>query len=77
MDLCGLGRGASLNLAGEAVLESSIQRGSDLEAGCVTLIKDFSHPISLARKVLEETPHAFIGGEGAKQFGIEQVNRLF
>lgn len=71
-----LGRGSSLNIAGEAVMEASMQRGSDLEAGCVTLIKDIHHPISLARKVLEETPHAFIGGEGAKKFAIQMVMKL-
>lgn len=54
-------------------MESSIQRGSDLKAGCVTLLNDVRHPVSLARLVLEKTPHSFIGGEGAKQLAIREV----
>lgn len=35
--------------------------------GCVTLVKDIYHPISLARMVMA-TPHNFIGGVQANEF---------
>lgn len=62
-----------LNLDGEVEMEASIQRGSDLKAGCVTLLRDIQHPISLARRVLEKTPHSFLGGDGARRFALQQV----
>lgn len=63
-----------LNLDAEVEMEASMQRGSDLRAGCVTLIRDISHPISLARRVLEDTPHSVLGGDGARRFAIKQVS---
>jgi L-asparaginase / beta-aspartyl-peptidase len=60
-----VGVGGCLNIEGDVVLDAGIQRGSDLEAGCVALVKNVRNPISLARKVLDGTPHTFIAGEGA------------
>ncbi|XP_054261838.1 probable isoaspartyl peptidase/L-asparaginase GA20639 isoform X3 [Macrosteles quadrilineatus] len=37
-------------------------------AGAVTLVKNIAHPISLARRVMVETPHAFLGGEAVNEF---------
>lgn len=54
-------------------MDASIQRGSDLSAGCLTLIKDVKNPISLARRVMEASPHAFLGGDGARRFAIKEV----
>ena len=41
-------------------------------AGSVSFLQDIMHPISVARKVMEETPHVMLVGEGAKQFALEQ-----
>ncbi len=40
--------------------------------GAVTFLQDIENPISVARKVMEETPHVMLSGEGAKQFAIDQ-----
>lgn len=40
--------------------------------GAVAALEDFMHPISVARRVMEKTPHTFLVGEGARQFAIEQ-----
>lgn len=40
-------------------------------AGSVTYLKDILHPISVARKVMEDTPHVMLSGEGAQQFALE------
>lgn len=31
-------------------------------------MKNIAHPISLARKVMEETPHSFLGGAAVNEF---------
>ena len=45
--------------------------------GAVAALEDFAHPISVARRVMEKTPHTFLVGEGAHQFataeGFEKV----
>ena len=41
-------------------------------AGSVCFLQDIMHPLSVARKVMDETPHVMLAGEGAKQFALEQ-----
>ncbi len=53
-------------------MEASIMSGDDLNAGCVTLVEDILHPITLARRVMEHTNHTFLGGDGAMRFAKEQ-----
>ncbi|XP_068631767.1 probable isoaspartyl peptidase/L-asparaginase CG7860 [Battus philenor] len=66
------GNGSVLNLAGEVAMEASIMCGKNLDVGAVTLINEFLHPISIARKVLTDSPHCFLGGAGAKEFALEK-----
>jgi N4-(beta-N-acetylglucosaminyl)-L-asparaginase len=40
--------------------------------GSVAAMEDIAHPISVARLVMEKTPHVMLVGEGATQFAIEQ-----
>lgn len=41
-------------------------------AGCVTYLEHIMHPISVARRVMEKTPHVILSGEGALQFALSQ-----
>jgi N4-(beta-N-acetylglucosaminyl)-L-asparaginase len=41
-------------------------------AGAVTFLQHIVHPVSVARKVMEETPHVTLSGEGALQFALAQ-----
>ncbi len=41
-------------------------------AGSVTFMSGFKNPISVARKVMEETPHVILSGIGAEEFAINQ-----
>jgi N4-(beta-N-acetylglucosaminyl)-L-asparaginase len=41
-------------------------------AGAVAAIERIKHPISVARKVMENTPHVLLVGEGAQQFAVSQ-----
>ena len=40
-------------------------------AGSVTYLKNIKHPISVARKVMEDTPHVMLSGQGAYEFAIQ------
>lgn len=71
------GYGSVLTLRGEVEMEASIMRGQDLNVGGVTLVKEFLHPISIAHKVLTDSPHSLLGGEGAKLFALEKVKLKF
>ena len=39
--------------------------------GAVSYLQNIKHPISVARKLMETTPHVMLSGDGAKQFAIE------
>jgi len=49
-------------------------------AGSVAFLQNIKHPVSVARKVMEETKHVMLVGEGARQFavsnGFEEINLL-
>lgn len=66
------GYGSVLTLNGTVEMEASIMNGADLSVGCCSLIKDIYHPISIARRVLEKTPHNYLGGQAAMDFAIAQ-----
>jgi len=40
--------------------------------GSVCFLRNIKHPISVARKVMEETPHVILSGDGALQFALSQ-----
>ncbi len=41
-------------------------------AGAVAFLQDIKHPVSVARAVMEKTPHVMLAGEGARRFAVEQ-----
>ena len=65
------GHGAHLNQAQEVQLDASIMEGGKLEAGAVAAVQRVRHPVSLARLVLELSPHVLMVGDGAHQFASE------
>ncbi len=62
------GYGSSLNILGEVELDASIMDGTSLRAGAVGGVKGVKHAITLARAIMEETPHILLVGEGARKF---------
>lgn len=71
------GRGSALTMEGQIEMDAAIMDGSTLKAGAVGAVRNILHPISLARLVMEKTPHVLIVGEGAlrlaRLYGIEEV----
>jgi beta-aspartyl-peptidase (threonine type) len=66
------GYGSALNLNGEVEMDAAIMDGSTSKAGAVSMIRNVRNPVSLAKKVLEETNHVLISGYGAMEFAVEQ-----
>src|SRR5690606_10031199 len=69
-------RGAVLTNEGTAELDASIMDGRTQNAGAIASVKHVRNPISLARKVMEESPHVLLVGEGAEVFAKEQGAEL-
>lgn len=63
-----VGRGGFLNANGELELDAAVMDGDSLKMGCVAGVRGFAHPVSIARKVMEETPHSILVGPGAEAF---------
>jgi len=73
------GTGSALNLLGEVEMDASVMLGSG-EFGAVGAIKNVRHPVDIARKIMEETDHILLVGEGAgrfaRLFGFETCNPI-
>ena len=62
------GKGSVYNSDEVQEMDASIMNGKDRSAGAVASVKTIKNPIKLARKVLEETNHILLVGEGAEIF---------
>lgn len=65
------GCGAVLTHDGEAELDASIMDGSGPRAGAVAGIRHIKNPITLARLVMDKSPHVMLIGSGAEDFARE------
>lgn len=66
------GKGAVFTSEGTIELDAAIMDGASLNAGAVAAIKHIKNPISLARLVMEKSPHVMMIGTGAEKFAQEQ-----
>ncbi|GIJ97376.1 asparaginase [Capnocytophaga stomatis] len=66
-----VGYGGYPDREGNVTLDACIM-DSQNNAGSVACLKNIKHPISVARLVMEKTPHVMLVGDGAKQFALSQ-----
>jgi beta-aspartyl-peptidase (threonine type) len=75
------GKGAVYTFEGEHELDASIMNGETLNAGAVSGVKTVQSPIALAEKVMEESVHVMLSGEGAENFakkvGLKEVENSY
>jgi beta-aspartyl-peptidase (threonine type) len=68
------------NIEGVVELDASIMDGAGRRSGSVGALRGYRHAITVARAVMERTPHVFIVGEGAvelaREIGMEPENLL-
>lgn len=65
-----VGLGGLPDRDGHVTLDACIMN-HDGEAGSVCFVQNILHPLSLARKVMEQTPHVILAGAGAEKFAQE------
>lgn len=65
-----VGIGGMPDRDGTVTLDACIM-DSKGNAGSVAYLADILHPISVARKVMDETPHVMLAGDGAKRFALD------
>jgi L-asparaginase / beta-aspartyl-peptidase len=65
------GRGAVYTFEGAIELDAAIMDGRTRDAGAITGATAVKNPISLARAVMEKSPHVFLAGHGADVFARE------
>ena len=66
------GRGAVLTTKGTAELDASIMDGQTRACGAIAGVTIVKNPISLARRVMTQTPHVLLTGRGADEFAKQQ-----
>ena len=66
------GIGSALTRGGRAELDASMMNGATLAAGSVACVTCFQNPVTLARRVMEASPHVMLVGSGAEAFGRAQ-----
>ena len=75
------GKGSVFNAAGVNEMDAAIMDGKTLRAGTVANVQHVKNPITLARLVMEKSPHVMMAGEGAEAFakehGIELVDTKY
>jgi N4-(beta-N-acetylglucosaminyl)-L-asparaginase len=69
-DIMSVGYGGLPDRDGHVTLDACIM-DEEGNAGSVAFLEYIMHPISVARLVMEKTPHVMLVGEGALQFALE------
>ncbi|WVZ59780.1 hypothetical protein U9M48_009879 [Paspalum notatum var. saurae] len=66
------GRGSVLTAAGTVEMEACVMEGATLRCGAVSGLSTVANAVSLARLVMEKTPHIYLAFDGAEAFAREQ-----
>jgi len=68
---CGVGLGANPDREGFVTLDACIMDEFS-NCGSVAFLERIKHPVSVARRVMEKTPHVMLVGNGAQQFAVAE-----
>ncbi|CAN6250425.1 unnamed protein product [Urochloa humidicola] len=75
------GRGSALTARGTVEMEASIMDGRGRRCGAVSGVSTVKNPVSLARRVMDKSPHSYLAFEGAEEFardqGLETVDNSY
>lgn len=75
------GKGAVFTAKGTNELDAAIMDGKTMQAGAVAEVTHTKNPISLAKAVMQKSPHVFLVGSGADEFaasvGLPQVDNSY
>ncbi|KAE9457193.1 hypothetical protein RHGRI_016300 [Rhododendron griersonianum] len=66
------GRGSALTTKGTVEMEASIMDGPGRRCGAVSGVTTVKSPVSLARLVMEKSPHSYLAFSGAEEFARQQ-----
>jgi N4-(beta-N-acetylglucosaminyl)-L-asparaginase len=66
-----VGKGGSPDRDGHVTLDACVM-DKDGNYGAVVNVQNITHVVSLAKKVMQNTPHVILAGLGAEQFAYEQ-----
>jgi N4-(beta-N-acetylglucosaminyl)-L-asparaginase len=72
---CCVGLDAWPDRDGKVTLDSCIMNGNG-DMGAVSFLERIKHPVSVARAVMEKTPHVLLSGEGAQMFAVANGFKL-
>ncbi|KAI4993467.1 hypothetical protein ZWY2020_007780 [Hordeum vulgare] len=67
------GRGSALTRAGTVEMEASVMDGRGRRCGAVSGVSTVRNPVSLARRVMDKSPHSYLAFHGAEDFARQQV----
>jgi L-asparaginase / beta-aspartyl-peptidase len=67
------GRGSVLTADGTVEMEACVMEGATLRCGAVSGLSTVVNAVSLARRVMDNTPHIYLAFDGAEAFAREQV----
>lgn len=70
------GKGAVFNSKGKNELDAAVMDGKTLKAGAVAGVHHIKNPVSLARLVMEKSPHVMMVGDGAEEFAVSMGIKL-
>ncbi len=68
---CCVGLGGNPDREGKVTLDACIM-DDQYNCGSVAFLERIKHPVSVARRIMEKTPHVMLVGDGAQQFAIAE-----
>lgn len=68
---CCVGLGANPDREGFVTLDACIM-DEHFNCGSVAFLERIKHPVSVARRIMEKTPHVMLVGSGAQQFAVSE-----